>query len=466
MNTAIIEAKFEAAGCERAYDPRVCFAVATLLGVSPEQFRWPEWLTYGGGASAGRKRGVRIVPSGFFGPQYGTAKSIPALPVRQSCGVPVLFGNGVVERIGDELVVGNDIIAGAYFLLTRYEEMVRPEVRDQHGRFPGKESLAYRAGFLRRPLVDEYAALLRRWLATVGIPFTPAPVGIQKVYLTHDVDWPWAWWTFRDCARVVVRRRIPRDRHLFDPFLSLFGISQGRDPHDSFDWILDQDMALRAELGAGRVESVFFLIASSGGPKDGLNYLGEPRMQQLVDKMLARGAKVGLHATYEAGGDPRRIPAERAAVEAVTRSPVVWNRHHFLRCREPGHLSMLSEAGITDDFTMGYADIVGFRVGTCRPYRWFDPATQRLHRLTVHPMTVMECTLDRGAYMGLSYDEALAVCSELLEQTGRHSGEAVLLWHNTEVTESSEMHGSYQRRLYVELLSRLRGVRGCHGLFS
>ena len=30
-------------------------------------------------------------------------------------------------------------------------------------------------------------------------------------------------------------------------------------------------------------------------------------------------------------------------------------------------------AGITDDFTMGYADIAGFRLGTCRSVRWINP---------------------------------------------------------------------------------------------
>lgn len=50
------------------------------------------------------------------------------------------------------------------FLISRYEEMVRRGLRDEHGRFPGKESLPYRAGFLHRPIVDEYRMLLHRWL--------------------------------------------------------------------------------------------------------------------------------------------------------------------------------------------------------------------------------------------------------------------------------------------------------------
>jgi hypothetical protein len=135
------------------------------------------------------------------------------------------------------------------------------------------------------------------------------------------------------------------------------------------------------------------------------------------------------------------------------------NRHHFLAQREPEHTTALAEAGITDDFSMGYADVAGFRLGTCRPVRWFDPVAMRLTHLTLHPMTVMECTLDRPEYMNLNYEQARSTCFSLLYQVAKHHGEAVLLWHNTQLAESSAKAGSYQRQLYLDVLKHLSEVQ-------
>jgi hypothetical protein len=116
---------------------------------------------------------------------------------------------------------------------------------------------------------------------------------------------------------------------------------------------------------------------------------------------------------------------------------------------------LLTEPSITDDFTMGYADVVGFRLGTCRPVRWFDPVAMRLTNLTLHPMTVMECTLDRPNYMNLNYEQARSTCFALLAQVRKHHGEAVLLWHNTQLAESSVAAGNYQRKVYLDVLGHL-----------
>ena len=86
------------------------------------------------------------------------------------------------------LVLHADLIASTYFLISRYEEMVQPNKRDVHGRFPGKESLPYRAGFIDSPLVDEYGKLLRSQLRGTGCKVPESQQQIRKIYLTHDVD--------------------------------------------------------------------------------------------------------------------------------------------------------------------------------------------------------------------------------------------------------------------------------------
>ena len=49
-----------------------------------------------------------------------------------------------------------DIFAASFYMLSRYEEYL-PHVKDEHGRFPSKESLAYKKDFITRPVVDIWA---------------------------------------------------------------------------------------------------------------------------------------------------------------------------------------------------------------------------------------------------------------------------------------------------------------------
>ena len=47
-------------------------------------------------------------------------------------------------------------------MLSRYEEAVLLD-RDDHDRFPATASIAYKTGFLDRPIIDEYVEIL--WVA-------------------------------------------------------------------------------------------------------------------------------------------------------------------------------------------------------------------------------------------------------------------------------------------------------------
>ena len=93
-------------------------ACRPLVGYTSDAAQW------------GRYR-VVMVPSGFFRDGvYGTVASLPALPLPAWEGVPFLFGEPRAEQVGGTLVVYADLVASAYFLLSRYEEMVRRGVRD------------------------------------------------------------------------------------------------------------------------------------------------------------------------------------------------------------------------------------------------------------------------------------------------------------------------------------------------
>ena len=110
----------------------------------------------------------------------------------------LLWGEGadpdgpIAERTPEERVVFHaDVLSATALLLSRWEESaeagVRPGDLDEHGRFPATRSLAFRQGFLDRPLVDDYALWLRAWIRALRPAWLPPPPGTH-IALSCDVD--------------------------------------------------------------------------------------------------------------------------------------------------------------------------------------------------------------------------------------------------------------------------------------
>ena len=120
-------------------------------------------------------------------------------------------------------------------------------------------------------------------------------------------------------------------------------------------------------------------------------------------------------------------------------SQSAWGgRHHFLRWQTPTSFRLWDDAGLSYDSTLGFAEAPGFRCGVCHPFRTFDLAARRELNLVERPLIVMDASLQRHQYMGLSARKALDVILELRRATERMSGEFVILWHNNVLTDPIE----------------------------
>lgn len=394
-----------------------------------------------------------IVASSFFNEQvYGTPLSMPALPLKEIEGVPLLFGEAETAWYGDTLVVYADIIASAYFLLTRYEEIRRRGVRDEHGRFPGKESLPYRAGFIHRPVVDEYGKLLRGWLRETGVSITEPAPHIRKIWLTHDVDAPFYCRSLRNAIRETVKGKG------IGSALRLLKQPLEKDPYYTFPWLAEQDNKVINLLGKKRSNALYFLKTGGKSAQDKPRYsLRTPDGAALLGLLRSRQAVVGLHSSYDAGKNPLLIAKERELLGRISKQKIRHNRHHYLAVREPEDLALLERAGITDDFTMGYPDVAGFRLGTSRPVRWINPANKHVSSLILHPLAMMDVALSEAKYMNLSYEEAFDYCLRLIGRIEQAGGELVMLWHNDTVSELQTREGAaaWHRSLYAALTDEL-----------
>ena len=374
--------------------------------------------------------------------------SLPEIPFQLLDGTPILFGEQKVERKNGVIIVYADIIASSFFLLSRYEEILKPEGRDIHGRFLAKNSIVFQQGFGTRPLVDEYGLLFRKWLREAGVVVPAEKRGFSKIYLTHDVDVPFRFERLSTVFKQYVKNVINYN-YTSSPLKKFF--NEQYDDNYTFPRIIEYDKTLRESLHDIPVESIYFMITAGSFINRKYYNIFSQKINRLINSLNVSGAKIGLHVSYEAGIKPEKIIYEAKRLKDKLGIASIVSRHHFLQWREPQDVVFMEQAGITDDFTLSYADCVGFRVGTCHPYRFINPRTKELTNVTIHSLEIMECTLDR--YMNLDYINALEKCKEIINQVHIHHGELVLLWHNTEF-----LGLNYQESLYEAVLEYIKSV--------
>lgn len=400
-----------------------------------------------------KKYKLIIKPSCFFEVDfYGKSQSLPSLPLDIWEEIPILFGSPLIESVEGTTIIHSDIIASTFFLISRYEEIIRHNVRDEHGRFPGKESLAYRSGFLHRPIVDEYGNRLRKYAREVGIQIQDPPEHFQHIYITHDVD---MLSHFRNPRSVLgaILRFYKAPKNTLNAIQTYFS-NVNNDPWFTFPWFITLKSKLIKALPTTKIDTIYFIKCGGGNNKEDYPFQNiRNKDYQFFFKLIEHeNSYIGLHPSYQAGLYPEFIHKEKELLEKVINKKIYFSRNHYLCNREPKDFNTLIENGLSDDYTMCYADITGFRLGTCKPVRWIDPESQKLTSLRLHHLTILDVTLSEKKYMGLNEIQAFNHIKCMINMVRKNNGELVLLWHNNSVEKGNN---SYHRKLYEKVIRYL-----------
>lgn len=423
---------------ERAYALEV--VLGTLLGLRhvTEEARRDDVMLCVAGVPDIRLRVADVL---FATPpeDWLTEAALPATPLARrrledGDSLPLLYHrrDPVEDPDPGENWLGVDVFGSVFFMLTRYEEIVRAE-RDIHGRFPAAASIAVRERFLDRPIVHDYAELLWARLHRLW-PRLTRPHRRFRVRPSHDVDWPaMPARTLRATARTVAGDVVRRH----DPVLAVDRVRwqvarrRGRldpDPYDTFDEL----MGISEMAG---VRSAFYFMAGVTDPAfDGGCSLEAPAMGRLLRRIHERGHEIGLHPSYGSAGRPEIVAREFAVLKAACLRLGIeqagWGgRQHFLRWENPMTWQSWDDAGLDYDSTLTFADTAGFRTGACIEYPVFNLRTRRRLRLRERPLVAMEGALPgSGVAQRLRREDILV---GLREQTRRVGGEFTLLWHNS-----------------------------------
>ena len=331
---------------------------------------------------------------------------------------------------GETSSIPFDIFAASFYLISRYEEYL-PHVRDVHERFPATESLAYKNGFLEKPVVDIWAF---KFLDILKIKFPNYQYSSRtfSIISTIDVDMAFSYKNkgvlrtlggfFKDTVSFQLYT-------IWDRLLTILNFK--KDPFDTFQRILD----FKKEH---KVNTLFFFLVGDYTTYDKNVSFSNSKFKSLV-KSVGDYAKIGLHPSYFTPKDFNLLKKEKQRLEQIVNTPITFSRQHYLRLSIPETYQNLIDVDIIDDYTMGYAKLPGFRASTCTPFYFYDLDFEIQTPLKLFPFAFMDGTLKD--YMNLSNEEAMEKILELKKEVQQVNGTFISLFHNETFSENDRWRG-------------------------
>ncbi|WP_224483799.1 DUF7033 domain-containing protein [Robertkochia aurantiaca] len=310
-----------------------------------------------------------------------------------------------------------DVFAASFYLISRYEEYL-PHVKDEHGRFPVKESLAFKNEFLQKPVVDIWVQKLKEALQE---KFPDITFGNREFQQTMIIDIPVIYrYKKRGIIRTLGGSAVDltglKFRNLLRRFLTLTGFRQ--DPFDVFD-------ELTSLHRNSKVPAIFFFLIGDYATYDKSISYHNKNFRAKV-KEVADYSIVSLMASYQSFKDTRRLKMERKRLINFINRPVKRIRHRFNRINIPDTYRKSVEAEFNEDYTMGYSYEAGFRAGTCTPFYFYDISFEELLPIRVNPFCVQYTAL----YKFVNFKKALGTIEKCKAEVQKVNGHFNMVFSN------------------------------------
>ncbi len=337
-----------------------------------------------------------------------------------------------------------DIFAASFYLVSRYEEIL-PYTPDSHGRFKAGKSLAYQKEFLRYPVIDEWVVELKRRIQN-AYPQLKIPQRHFKHLPTIDIDNAYAYLykglvrtvgaTARSMFHLDIKDSVERTKVLTKNL---------KDPFDNYEYM---DI-LHNQYGTS---PLYFFHVGDYGKYDRNISFDKESFKKLI-KQKSEHAEVGIIPSYKSAKKVKLLRKEVHRMSNLINYPVRKARQHYIRLSLPRTYNQFIEAGIREDYSMGYPSEIGFRAGTCTPFYFFDLQKDQKTELKIIPFAVMDGTFKY--YYRMKPGHAMDHIKEIVDRIKYVDGQFVSLWHNESFGNRGKDTG--WKHLYEELMRKLHG---------
>lgn len=335
-----------------------------------------------------------------------------------------------------------DLPAAIFYLISRYEEYLHFKP-DMYNRYPHENSLASKENFLNRPLVDEWINMWGKDLQAFFPSIHLAPYSFRFV-ATYDIDIAWSYknkgW-IRNLGGII-----KKPNSLLHRIKVLTG--KAKDPFDCYEAIYQLHNGKESDT------SYFFLVAKQRSSLDKNIDPDNTELQQLIQTTKSKG-QIGLHPSDYSHKSIEVLVDEKKKLEEIINQPITISRQHYLKFSLPQTYRSLIASGITDDYSMGYGTVNGFRASTSRSFLWYDLKNESATSLRIHSLVWM----DANAFYESKFspEEALIELEGFYKQVRDLGGTFIIVSHNHLLGEKSEWAGwpnlyfNWCKKVYQEL---------------
>jgi len=311
----------------------------------------------------------------------------------------ILFENKIVfldlvkgDFLGEDCFSINTILdpfGAIFYTLSRYEEYIVSD-RDQHGRFEFENSMSSKFNWSDRVVCDRWAKKIYEFL---GVDY---PVNQVEIVPTFDIDNAFAYANKSNLRTNLSRlkdviqlnkERVEERKKVLNNLLP--------DPYDTFGKI--------EGIGKQYPLTKVFWLNRSDKKYDRNVELSNSKVDELI-RRLEKSVELGIHPSYHSNENEKALESEIKGLESVLKREVTISRQHFLKLDIPKTYSILCRKGIGTDYSMGFADMYGFRSGTAREHNWFDLQNETISELKIQPFAYMDGTFND--YLNLQLTKA------------------------------------------------------------
>ncbi len=336
-----------------------------------------------------------------------------------------------------------DIFAATFYLLSRYEEYL-PHTKDMYGRYAHENSLAFKEGFLNLPLINTWLEQFKSSLQQKFSNFKPQTSNFELLP-TYDIDEAYSykhkeWWR---SAGAAVKDLLKGKWDKFSLRRKVLD-NQEPDPFDSYDWI---DNLHRPHKFKPRY---FFLVPEKTGKYD-RNILPKETALQVLIKQHSDKYTIGVHPSWQSGDEPLLIKKEIQTIEHIATVKITSSRQHFIRFTLPQTYRHLINAGIKEDFSMGYGSINGFRASVASSFYWYDLQKEETTNLLLYPF----CYMEANSFFEQKFSpaQALEEMRHYYQQVKKVNGTFISIWHNTFLGTDERFKG--WREIYYQFIGEV-----------
>jgi hypothetical protein len=339
----------------------------------------------------------------------------------------LLFEEGIydlkeITRKGNEILIDGvpDALSVIFFLLSRYEEHFDKSI-DQHGRFVTSQHSLVKLNLHRKPIVD---ILIKHIWQKIELDYTQIQGKFEGIP-SFDIDVAWAYKhrTFLRGIGAFLKGKKPTER-----LAVLAGLK--KDPYDTY-----------AEINviATQVQQIICFVLLADWAKYDKNIHWKNRHYGSLIRGLNSIGGMGIHPSYHSFLNPTKVIQEKSRLEEIVGHKVTKSRQHFLRVKFPETYDVLIKSGIKRDYSMGFADEVGFRAGTSFPFRYFNLKENKETKLKIFPFAYMDNSFKD--YLKVSPEKAILEIDQLTESIKEVGGLLMFIWHNSSMHDKDEWKG-------------------------